>query len=203
MIRKHLTLMLLLGSALAGCQGQTKVDPPVHLNLNMDFQTNFRGPQRENKFFNDGRSVRPIDPNTVSRGNLNDDEIYFAGKEGENFITRSPVPVTRELVERGRERYNIYCTPCHARTGAGDGRVVKRGLIPPPNFHDDRIVTMPAGQIFETITHGVRNMPAYGYAIPPQDRWAIVSYVRALQISHRASLDQVPADVAGSKGWKK
>lgn len=201
-VKVGLGIALFLVAALEGCRGQTSEDPPVHLNLNMDFQTHFK-PQEENTFFQDGRSNRPLVPGTVARGFLNEDDHMYRGKVGSDFSKNLPMPLSRELVSRGQERFQIYCTLCHGATGAGDGMIIKRGMLRPPSFHDDRIVQMPVGEIYEAINNGVRgNMPAYNYAIPVQDRWAIVAYVRALQISRRASLEQIPADIAESKGWK-
>ena len=191
------------GLALVGCQEQPSEDPPIHLNLNMDFQTNYK-PQEEDPFFADGRAMRPQVPGTVARGTTKENTELHFGKTGDQWVPRNPVRVTQAVVERGHERFNIYCAPCHGRTGIGNGLVVKHGMLPPPNFHDDRIVTMPEGQIYDAILNGVRgNMPSYAYAIPVEDRWAIVAYVRALQLSRRASLDLVPADIATSKGWTR
>jgi hypothetical protein len=195
--------LIACGALVGGCRERPSENPPIHPNLNMDFQTNFKA-QEENTFFEDGRSNRPQVPGTVARGTLKENtEVYF-GKNGDEWVTRIPVPVTKEFVLRGQERYNIYCTPCHAATGAGDGIVVQRGMLRPSSFHDQRIVDMPEGQIYDAMLNGVRgNMPSYAYAIPVQDRWAIVAYMRALQLSQRASLDQVPADIATQKGWTK
>ena len=194
---------LLLVLILGACRGQPSEDPPIHLNLNMDFQTNYK-PQKENPFFEDGRSQRPQLPGTISRGHLKEDSALHFGKEGENFVTKIPMPVTKDFVLRGQERFNIYCTPCHSKVGDGNGIVVKKGMLKPTSFHDDRIVQMPVGQIYDSILNGVRgNMPSYAYAIPVEDRWAIIAYMRALQLSQRASLDMVPTDIANSKGWTR
>lgn len=191
------------GAALSGCRGQPSENPPIHLNLNMDFQTNFK-PQEGSDFFADNRAMRPQVPGTIARGQLRENTEFYQGKSGEQSVAKIPLRVTKEFVERGHERYNIYCAPCHARTGEGNGIVVQRGMLKPPSFHEDRIVTMSDGEIYGTILNGVRgNMPSYAYAIPVEDRWAIVAYVRALQLSRRASLDQVPADIATSKGWTR
>ena len=116
------------------------------------------------------------------------------------------MPISLGFVERGQERYDIYCAVCHGKTGVGNGIVIKRnaGMLQPPSFHDERIVQMPEGQIYDAIINGVRgNMPSYAYAIPVEDRWAIVAYIRALQLSRSATLDQVPSDIAAEKGWKR
>jgi mono/diheme cytochrome c family protein len=189
--------------SLGACRGQQSEEPPIHPNLNMDFQTNFKA-QEENSFFADGRAQRPQVPGTVARGQLHENEELSYGKTGSEFVRKIPVNIDKSFIERGQERYNIYCTPCHGKTGDGNSIIVKRGMLKPPNFHDQRIVDMAEGEIYGAIINGVRgNMPSYAYAIPVEDRWAIVAYVRALQLSQRASLDNVPGDIANSKGWTK
>lgn len=191
--------------ALSGCQGQPSEDPPIHPNLNMDFQTKYR-PQKENTFFADGRAMRQPVAGTVAQGELKEDSKLHYGKDGDAFVATIPMPVSLSFVERGQERYDIYCAVCHGKTGIGNGIVIKRnaGMLQPPSFHDERIVQMPEGQIYDAIINGVRgNMPSYAYAIPVEDRWAIVAYVRALQLSRSATLEQVPSDIAVEKGWKR
>jgi mono/diheme cytochrome c family protein len=191
--------------ALTACQGQPSEQPPIHPNLNMDFQTKYR-PQKENEFFADGRAMRQPVAGTVAQGNLKEDSALHLGKNGDAFVTKNPVKVSLSVVERGQERYDIYCAVCHGKTGQGNGIVVQRnaGMLKPPSFHDERIVSMPDGQIYDAIINGVRgNMPSYSYAIPVEDRWAIVAYMRALQLSRRASLNEVPSDIASAKGWKR
>jgi mono/diheme cytochrome c family protein len=186
-----------------GCRGNLSEEPPVHLNPNMDNVARY-DPQEPSRFFEDERAMRPEVPGTVARGSLKSDSHLFRGKgpDGQPAATL-PVDLSRELLLRGRARYDIYCTPCHGGAGMGDGIVVKKGLLPPPSFHDDRIRAMPVGQIFDVISRGVRNMPPYGPQIPVRDRWAIIGYVRALQAGRTASIEDVPADIAASKGWKK
>ncbi|MEY4064720.1 MAG: hypothetical protein RIR26_928 [Pseudomonadota bacterium] len=191
--------------ALSACRGQPSEQPPIHPNLNMDFQTKYR-PQKQNEFFEDGRAMRLPVAGTVAQGSLKEDKALHFGKNGDAFVTKNPMKVSLSFVERGQERYNIYCAVCHGKTGQANGIVVQRnaGLLKPPSFHDERIVTMPDGQIYDAILHGVRgNMPSYAYAIPVEDRWAIVAYLRALQLSRRASLNEVPSDIASAKGWKR
>jgi mono/diheme cytochrome c family protein len=191
--------------SLTGCQGQPSEDPPIHPNLNMDFQTKYR-PQKKNDFFEDGRAMREPVAGTVAQGQLKEDRTLHLGKTGDAFVSKVPMRITQAFVERGQERYNIYCSVCHGKTGAANGIVVQRnaGMLKPPSFHEDRILNMPAGQIYDAIIHGVRgNMPSYSYAIPVSDRWAIVAYVQALQLSRRGTLDDVPSDIAAAKGWKR
>ncbi|MEW6413563.1 MAG: cytochrome c [Candidatus Zixiibacteriota bacterium] len=180
---------------LAGCaRERPSQEPPVHINPNMDLQPKYR-PQAESRFFSDGATMRPLVPGTVARGELNADTAYYEGKNGRGeFIVGMPdsVMITTQLLERGQERFNIYCSPCHGRVGDGKGIMVNRGYVPPPTFHSDRIRQMPNGQIFDVITNGVRNMPAYRYQIPVDDRWAIISYIRALERSQNATIEDVP-----------
>jgi mono/diheme cytochrome c family protein len=152
----------------------------------MEFQPRFNA-YEGNTFFADGRNMRTPPAGTVARGLLKDDDAFYRGGDSANPVQVSPVPVSAELLERGQERFNIYCSPCHSRTGLGNGIVVQRGFLPPPSLHDPRIVEMPDGQIFQVITKGIRNMPSYAKQIPESDRWAIVAYVRALQFSQNAS----------------
>ncbi|MBM3380855.1 MAG: cytochrome c [Betaproteobacteria bacterium] len=192
-------------STLSGCQGQPSENPPIHPNLNMDFQTKYR-PQKENKFFEDGRAMRLPVAGTVAQGQLKEDSALHLGKSGEAFVTKIPVGISLPLVERGQERYNIYCAVCHGKTGQGNGIVIQRnaGMLKPPSIHEERLVNMPAGQVYDAIKNGVRgNMPSYAYAIPVEDRWAIVAYIQALQLSQRGTIDNVPSDLATSKGWKR
>lgn len=200
---RFLAVMIAL-AALAGCQGSVSSSPPIHLNPNMDQQDRF-DPQEPSTFFADGRSMRPEVAGTVARGHLKDDDHYFRGKSGDTFFATMPAQVTVDaaLLARGQQRFNIYCLPCHDAAGTGQGIVAKRGMIPPPPFNMDRLIEMPVGQIFDLISNGVRNMPSYGAQIPVADRWAIVAYVRALQLAGHAPLSQVPADVAAAKGWSK
>jgi hypothetical protein len=152
-------------------------------------------PLRPSDFFGDGRSERPLIEGTVARGHLDDDTAYYTGRGPDGkFVDEFPFPVTKEVVERGQNRFNIYCTPCHDRLGNGDGRVVRRGYRHPPSYHIDRLRQVPNGYIYDVITTGFGAMPDYAAQIQPSDRWAIVSYVRALQLAHNAKIDDVPAD---------
>lgn len=151
-------------------------------------------PLRPSTFFEDGRSARPLPPGTVARGQLRADEHFYTGKTGGVLVTTFPFPVTREVLERGRERYDIFCAPCHDRVGNGEGMVVRRGLRRPPSFQTERLATSPVGHFFDVITNGFGAMADYAAQIPPRDRWAIVGYIRALQLSQRASLADVPEE---------
>ncbi|MGH7831974.1 MAG: c-type cytochrome [Candidatus Binatia bacterium] len=151
-------------------------------------------PLQESGFFADGRSARPLVPGTVARGQLRGDEHFYTGKVAGKPADRFPFRVTAEVLDRGQERFHIFCSPCHDRTGGGQGMVVRRGFRPPPSFHSTRLRRAPAGELFGHITSGIGAMPSYAAQIPPRDRWAIVAYVRALQLSQQAGLGDVPAE---------
>ncbi|MBZ5618774.1 MAG: cytochrome c [Acidobacteriia bacterium] len=151
-------------------------------------------PLRPSEFFADGRSERPLIEGTVARGHLNDDAPLYTGKgpDGKPLDT-FPFPVTKDVIQRGQERFNVYCSPCHDRLGNGEGTIVSRGYRKPPSYHIDRLRQVPNGYLFDVITNGFGAMPDSAQ-IQARDRWAIVAYVRALQLSQNASLNDVPAD---------
>ena len=147
-------------------------------------------PLSPSAFFDDGRSERPLVENTVARGSIADDEL-FVPKDSNNF----PLPVNQKLLERGEERYKIFCTPCHGLQGDGNGMISIRGMKHPPSFHQDRLRQAPNGYFFDNITNGFGAMYGYSAQIPPRDRWAIVAYVRALQLSRNAKVADLPAEL--------
>jgi mono/diheme cytochrome c family protein len=139
-------------------------------------------PLEESEFFADKRMARPLVEGTVARGHLNEDELMYAGKNSSGEMSvEFPMELTRELIDRGQERFNIYCSPCHGSTGRGDGIIVQRGMKRPPSYHEQRLVEMPAGYFFDVITNGFGMMYSYASRVKPEDRWAIVAYIRALQ----------------------
>jgi len=151
-------------------------------------------PLSRSDFFPDQRSQRPPVEGTVARGQLEDDTYFYTGKIGNNPGDVMPFPVTREVLERGRERFNIFCAPCHSRVGDGNGIVPSRGFArKPPSYHIPRLEKAPLGYFFDVITNGFGIMPDYASQIPPRDRWDIVAYVRALQLSQNATMADVPA----------
>jgi cbb3-type cytochrome c oxidase subunit III len=158
----------------------------------MHDQPKYRG-LRSSDFFVDGQSARPIVANTVARGHLDDDALLMTGKNGQDDATVFPFPVTEQVMARGRERFDIYCSPCHGRTGSGDGMVVRRGYRRPPAYSEERLRSAPIGHFYDVITNGFGAMPDYQTQIPVEDRWAIVAYVKALQLSSYAPLADVPA----------
>ena len=179
----------------------TSDKPRIHLIQDMDNQQKFKA-QARNRLFADRRAMRPPVDGTVARGELNSDQAYHVGKVGEDWVEAIPVDVTMNVMERGRQRFEIFCAPCHGLDGSGAGMVAKRAeelqegtWTPPASFHTELVRGRADGHLYNTITNGIRNMPAYGPQIPVEDRWAIVAYVRALQRSQAASLDDVPPDM--------
>jgi mono/diheme cytochrome c family protein len=149
-------------------------------------------PLRESSFFGDVRSARPLVEGTVARGHLREDTLLYTGKAGKADATVFPFAVDAQVMARGRERFDIHCSPCHGRTGQGDGMVVRRGYRRPPSYHQDRLRDAPVGHFFDVITNGFGAMPDYASQIKAEDRWAIVAYVRALQLSEHASVTDIP-----------
>ena len=147
-------------------------------------------PLAPSSFFGDARSERPLIANTVPRGSIADDYLYVS-KDSNAF----PVPLTPELMNRGQERYKIFCTPCHGLQGDGNGMIVMRGMKHPPSYHEERLRQVPNGYIFDVITNGFGAMQGYSAQIPPRDRWAIVAYVRALQFSRHAPVSELPQEL--------
>jgi cbb3-type cytochrome c oxidase subunit III len=150
----------------------------------------YNRPLSPSPFFDDGRSERPLLDNTVARGSLADDDL-FVPKESNAF----PLPLTTGLLKRGQERYKIFCSPCHGIQGDGNGMVSMRGMKHPPSYHDPRLRQVPNGYIYDVITNGFGGMLSYSAQIPPADRWAIIAYVRALQLSRNAPVSDLPPDL--------
>jgi mono/diheme cytochrome c family protein len=145
-------------------------------------------PLQENPFYEDGRASRPIPAGTVARGFLKDDDVFYTGMQNGAPVEKIPMPLTDAVVQRGQERYNIYCSPCHGVAGDGDGMIVKRGYKRPTSYHDPRLRNERAGYFFDVMTRGFGQMPDYAAQVAPKDRWAIVAYIRALQLSQHASV---------------
>jgi len=183
--------------------------PRIQLFQDMGAQHKLQA-QQGSDLFRDGRAMRPPVQGTLARGDLKDDPHYYMGVVGDDWARDFPAqtPVTRQLLERGRERYDIFCAMCHGSAGFGDGMVHRRAQalmesgangtiwVPPTSMHDDIVVDQPVGQIYNAITNGIRTMPAYKSQIPVADRWAIVAYVRALQMSQDADPSQVASSDA-------
>ncbi|MCP4898025.1 MAG: cytochrome c [bacterium] len=180
----------------------TSTKPRLHVVTDMDNQPKYKG-QSRNRLFQDRRAMRPQVAGTVARGTFSEDESLSHGRrpDGE-WIDVVPVRVTMTMLERGQERYDVYCSPCHGLTGDGNGMVSKRAeelqegtWTPPSSLHSELVRGRSAGNLFNTITNGLRNMPAYGPQIPVDDRWAIVAYVRVLQRSQNATVEDVPTEL--------
>jgi mono/diheme cytochrome c family protein len=181
---------MLLLLALAGCR-QDMHDQPKYQ------------PFERNAFFADQRASRPLVPGVVARGHLDEDQAFFTGLAGGAPVSTNPLPLTRDVLLRGQERFNIYCSPCHDRVGAGEGMIVQRGYKQPPTFHSDRLRAVPDGYLFQVMTNGFGTMPTYAPQVSARDRWAIVAYIRALQYSQHATLADVPeAERAGLGGTR-
>jgi len=157
----------------------------------MQDQPRFK-PLAKSDFYTDLRSARPPVEGTVARGQLHEDSYLYTGKLGNNPGDYLPFPVTSDVLARGRERFNIYCAPCHSRTGDGNGMIVQRGFRAPPSYHTERLRKAPLGYFFDVMTNGFGAMPDYASQIPPRDRWCIVAYIRALQLSQEATMSDVP-----------
>lgn len=178
----------------------------IHIIQDMDSQPKYKA-QRENPFFADNRATRPAIDGTVAVGDARDDDHFYKGKVGNDWARTFPteIALNEATMDRGRQRFGIYCTPCHGQVGQGDGMVAKRAdqlaqgtWVPPSNITQENLRQMPVGELFNTITNGVRNMPAYGPQIKTEDRWAIIMYVRALQRSRSGSLNDLPPDARAS-----
>jgi hypothetical protein len=155
-------------------------------------------PLAATEFFGDGRSARPEIEGTVARGHLRIDQARYTGKVNDQEVDYFPFPITRADLERGQERFNIFCSPCHSRIGDGNGMVVRRGFRQAASYHTQRLIDAPVGHFFFVMTNGFGAMPSYGSRIEPDDRWRIAAYVRVLQFSQNAPLDAVPADQRGA-----
>jgi mono/diheme cytochrome c family protein len=199
--RRHLrvlALTLMSVVALSGCaRGCTSSRPPIHINPSMDDQPKVR-PQTASGFFYDGASMRTPVPGTVAIGELREDTAFFTGQGADGqFVASIPetVPVDDALAERGRDRYAIYCQPCHDARGDGRGILFQRGSVPTASFHDEQRLAYPDGQIFDIITNGSGLMAGYRWPIPPADRWAIVARVRELQREQLARAANAPLGI--------
>jgi mono/diheme cytochrome c family protein len=151
-------------------------------------------PLQASAFFADGRSARQSVRGTVARSLRGDDEAPLAFKTGSTYANNLPYPITLELLARGQQRFNIHCAPCHSQTGDGNGMIVRRGFSPPPSFHAAEVRDQPVGFYFDVITNGYGAMAGYTAQVTAEDRWAIIAYMRALQLSQHATIDNVPPE---------
>jgi cytochrome c553 len=188
--RKRLWAVVLVGSACAvGCRNDMHNQPRYK-------------PMAATDFFGDGRSARPTIDDTVARGQLRVDQPRFTGKDNGKDIDYFPIQITRDDLDRGRERFNIFCSPCHGRLGDGNGMIVTRGLRQPPSYHDERLRTAPVGHFFDVMTNGYGAMYSYASRVPVDDRWRIAAYIRALQFS-TAGAQPVAAAAPGNAGGQQ
>lgn len=190
-VLRRLGLVMFLAVAAAGCRRDMFLQPSEK-------------PLERSAFFRDNEMAsRPLPAHTVARGQLDDDEAFYTGMIGTNLVTQFPMPITREVLLRGQERFNIYCAPCHGRTGEGNGMIPQRGYPAPPSYHLERLRTAPVGHFFDVITRGYGVMYSYANRVEPADRWAIAAYIRALQLSRDAKISDVPnearAQLEGTK----
>lgn len=181
--------LLVLPAALllaAGCQsGYDMRDQPSYRTYSAS------------TLFSDSTSARPLVPGVVDRSRNADAESFYTGSEAGTLLARIPLPVTPALIQRGHERYDIYCSPCHGLDGYGHGMVVARGFTPPPSFHSDSLRAIPVGMIYQVISYGLGRMPSYRAQIEPADRWAVAAYVRVLQLSQHAPVGELPPELRG------
>ncbi|HWA28331.1 MAG TPA: cytochrome c [Lacunisphaera sp.] len=211
-----LAFLVALLLSVMGFRGMSSTRPPIEVFPDMDHQAKYK-PQAESKFFADGRADRPIPAGTVPYGRglngadagaivhddafLRADDAHYAGKNPDgSFVKGFPAGIefNEAFVRRGQNRYQIYCAPCHGALGDGNGITKSYGMLATPSYHDDRLRAMPEGEIYSTITNGKNpGMGSYADKLSPDERWAVVAYVRALQRSHHATIDDVPADQRG------
>lgn len=188
-LKASFQILLIACLMTVGCQGTTDIE---RLRQEMYNQSKYQ-PLEKSTFFADGRASRPWIQGTVARGQLRTDAHLYTGKVNGEFAATFPFEVTADVLNRGEERYNIFCAPCHGDVGDGRGMVVRRGMKQPPSYHIDRLRNETPGYFFDVMTNGFGVMYSYASRIKPEDRWAIVAYIRALQLSQGATLEDVPA----------
>ena len=187
-------LLILLVVVLTGCRGQRSEKPPIHLNPNMDYQAKYNAQQLSLDLpagtlpWGDREAFAY--PEKRESKIKTDTQFYFGKNANGSWVKKVPIDVSLATLDRGQERFDIYCAVCHDKAGSGKGIVIKRGFAPAPNFSEQRVIDMEDGYIFNVISNGVRNMPAYGKQIPESDRWAIVTYLRALQKVNSADYNE-------------
>ena len=201
-----LAFLVVLLLSVMGFRGMKATQPPIEVFPDMDHQAKYK-PQAESKFFADARADRPIPAGTVPFGReaskadpafLRADDFRYAGKAADGSFARGfPLPVDPALLSRGQGRYAIYCAPCHGALGDGNGITKPYGMLAAATYHDDRLRAMAEGEIFNTITNGKNTMLSYADKLSPDDRWAVVAYVRALQRARHGAIGDVPADQRG------
>ena len=173
-----------------GCRGWHSENPPFHVNPNMDTQPKYK-PYRKNTWFKDGRDMRPRIAGVVARGDIVEDSYYSTGKVNDKFVTGFPVQlqVDSQFMRTGQKQFNVYCAPCHSRTGDGKGLVGEKLQVVPTSIHDDYIANLPNGHFFDVISDGIRTMPGYKHQLSIKDRWAVIAYIRALQLNQKTDVN--------------
>lgn len=213
-LRKKILLPLsgavLFLTVLSGCRGQKSEDPPILPIQNMVEQTSY-APQSKNDFYKDGLASRPPVLGTVAQGEERTHKPLYFGQEANSseqspiWVKKMPIKLNLKVLQHGQEQYNISCSPCHGKAGDSDGLVTQQagGSIRPSNLHDQDRLNLPAGKIYDAIRNGVNNgnMPGFAAQLSVEDRWAVVAYVRALQKSRTAKIENVPTDVQANYGW--
>lgn len=174
-------LLLLLAAFTSACAGNHRDQP-------------YYEAQEPSEFFEDGKASRPFVPNTIAQGDARSDTQMYTGKQNGKDVTTFPFPVTKAVLERGQQQYNAHCVPCHGFDGEGDGMIVRRGYSKPPSYHEEQQRNQPHGHYFDVITNGWGAMPSYANQVYPRDRWAIIAYIRALQLSQNADVRTLPAE---------
>lgn len=191
----QLLLVVAASSLLGACSNFTSRQPPIWVWDDMKKQDKYKA-QMSSQFFSDGRASRRPVEGSMAQEMYRADEPYATGVAADNtYVAKNPEPLTKATLLEGQTKFNIYCAPCHDRTGSGRGVVPLKATWVPGNLHDDRIVNYVDGEIFHVITMGRRSMPGYRFQVSEKDRWAIVAYVRALQRSWRGTMNDVPADL--------
>ena len=200
-----LAFLVVLTVSIMGFRGLRSTQPPIEVFTDMDRQGKYKA-QSASKFFVDGRADRQIPAGAVPRGRstaadpafLRADDFHYAGKAADGSFARGfPVEINQDLLRRGQDRYQIYCTTCHGASGDGNGITKSYGMVATPTYHDDRLRAMAEGEIYNTISVGKNTMLSYADKLSPDDRWAVVAYVRALQRAHHATIDDVPVEKRG------
>lgn len=193
----QLLLVVAASAMLGACSNFTSRQPPIWVWFDMKKQDKYK-PQMSSAFFSDGRASRRPVEGTMAQEMYRADEAYATGVAADNtYVAKNPEPLTKEVLRQGQTKFNVYCSPCHDRTGSGRGVVPLKATWVPGNLHDERIVNYVDGELFHVISMGRRSMSGYRFQIAEKDRWAIVAYVRALQRSWRGSMNDVPVDLQG------
>lgn len=200
----------LFSTALSGCRGQKSTEPPILPIQNMVEQTSY-GPQSKNDFYKDGLANRPPIPGTVAQGEEKTNKPLYAGQEMNStdqnpiWVKKIPIKLNKTVLLRGQEEFNVYCAPCHGNSGDSDGLVTQHagGSIRPSSLHDQERIALSVGKIYDAVRNGVNNwnMPGFAAQMSVQDRWAVVAYVRALQVSRTSKIVDVPEDIQVKNGW--